>query len=146
VRRLAVLFIAPLVAAGCGGDQRVDAVKAAESWLRAVGDRDADRACELMSESAVDTIRKRSELDPATTCLGAVRDYSDAFERGDIDSILKAGLEAEGPVKDGQVGVFPVSGPREAQVILMRRSGDDWKVASMTVGPSKPEATPTPAS
>jgi hypothetical protein len=146
VRRLAILLTAALAAAGCGGDQREDAVKAAESWLRAVGDRDADRACALMAESAVDTIRKKSGLPPKTTCLGAVRDYADAFEAGDVDSILKTGLEAEGPVKDGQVGVFPVSGPREVQVIFMRRSGDDWKVASMTLGPSKPEPTATPAS
>lgn len=147
LRAFATPFAAALIlaVAGCGGDGRQDAVEAATTWLRAVGDRDADRACELMHASATDTIRKKSGLDPKTTCLGAVRAYSDAFEPGDVDSILKTGLETETPVKDGEVGVFPKSGPREVQVILMRREGDAWKVASMTLGPTKPEATPTPA-
>lgn len=144
MRRLALILVAAAGLAGCGGDERQAAVGAAGDWLRAVGDRDAGRACELMHASATDTIRKKSGLDPKTTCLGAVRAYSDAFERGAIDSILKTGLEAGGPVKDGEVGVFPISGPREVQVILMRRDGDQWKVASMTLGPSKPEPTPTP--
>lgn len=141
-----MLAAVALAAAGCGGDGRKDAVDAAESWLAAVGDRDADAACALMHESGVDAIRKKSGMDPKTTCLGVIRQYADAFERGDVDGILKIGLEAGGPVKDGEVGVFPVSGPREVQVILMRREGDDWKVASTSLGPTAPEPTPTPAS
>ena len=139
-----VLAAAALAVTGCGGDGREEAVKTAESWLRAVGDRDADRACELMSESAVDTIRQRSELDPKTTCLGVVRAYSDAFERGDIDGILKIGLEPDGRVKNDEIGVFPRTGPRELQVILMRREGETWKVATMSLGPTEPTPTPTP--
>ncbi len=138
--RAALAIVAALALAGCGGDGREDAEKAAASWLRAVGDRDADRACELMHESAVDTIRQKSELNPGTTCLGAVRAYADAFEPGDIDGILKVGLEAEGRVKKNEVGVFPRSGPRELQVILMRRRGDEWKVGGMSLGPSRPDA------
>lgn len=142
--RRALLLLPLLLVAGCGGDQRQEAVDAATAWLRAVGERDADRACELMRPSATDTIRKRSGLDPRTTCLGAVRAYSDGFARGDVDSILKVGLEAEGPVKDGEVGVFPASGARAFQVILMRREGERWKVASTTLGPTTPDASPTP--
>ena len=143
--RAALVIAAALALAGCGGDGREDAIEAAESWLRAVGDRDADRACELMGESATDAIRKKSGLNPKTTCLGVVRQYSDGFKRGDVDDILKTGLEAEGPVKDGEVGVFPRSGARELQVILMRRKGGEWKVASTTLGPVQPKPTPTPA-
>ena len=145
MRRPGLILTAALLLVGCGGDGREDAVKTAESWLRAVGDRDADRACALMAESAVDTIRKRSELDPKTTCLGVVRAYSDAFEPGDIDGTLKIGLETDGRVKNDEVGVFPRSGPRELQVILMRRTGDEWKVATMSLGPTEPTPTPTPA-
>lgn len=138
--RLIAGAVAVLALAGCGGDGRKQAVDAAEAWLKAVGERDAEAACARMHESAVETIRVRSRLDPKTTCLGAVRAYGDAFEPGDIDRILEIGFEAEGPVKDGQVGVFPPSGPRELQVVLMRRSGDEWKVASTSLGPTRPDA------
>ena len=139
VTRLAAALVAASTIAGCGGDGRGEAVQAAETWLRAVGERDADRACGLMHESAVDAIRRRSELNPETICLGAVRVYSDGFEPGDIDRILEIGLESEGPVKKDQIGVFPRSGPRELQVILMRRVDDEWKVASTSLGPAGPE-------
>ncbi len=145
--RAALAFAAALAVAGCGGgDGRKEAVEAAESWLQAVGDRDADAACELMGESATDAIRKKAGLNPKTTCLGVVRQYSDGFSRGDVDDILKIGLEAEGPVRDDEIGVFPRSGPRELQVILMRRKSGEWKVASTTLGPAEPKPTPTPAS
>ena len=138
--RLALVLVAALAVTGCGSDGRKEAVKSAESWLRAVSERDAERACELMHESAVDTIRKKSELDPDTACPGAIRVYADAFEPKDLDSILKVGLEAEGTVKKNELGVFPRSGPRELQVILMRRQYGEWKVASMSLGPGKPPA------
>ena len=138
MRKLGVVLVAALVVAGCGGDGREEAVDTAESWLRAVGERDAEGACELMHDSAVDTIRAKSELHPDTNCLGAIRSYADAFEPRDVDSILKVGLEAEGTVKNDEIGVFPRSGPRELQVILMRREDGEWKVASMSLGPAKP--------
>ena len=138
MRRLALVLVAALVTAGCGGDGREEAVQTAETWLRAVGDRDAERACELMHESAVDVLRKRGGLDPGTKCLGAVRVYADAFEKGDIDNILKIGLEPQGRVKKDELGVFPRSGEREFQVILMRRVEDEWKVAALSLGPTRP--------
>lgn len=141
---LPLLAVAALLVTGCGGDDRQEAVAAAEKWLAAVGERDADGACALMSESAVDTIREKSQLPEKTTCLGAVRDYSDAFRPGDIDGILEIGLEANGPVKDGELGVFPKSGPRQLQVVLMRRTEGEWKVASMTLGPTEPGSRPSP--
>lgn len=137
--RVAVILVTALALAGCGGDGREEAVETAETWLRAVGERDAEGACELMHESAVENIRNKSELNPGTTCLGAIRAYADAFEPRDIESILKVGLEAEGTVKEDEVGVFPRSGPRDLQVILMRRVKDEWKVSGMSLGPSRPE-------
>lgn len=139
VLRLTAGVLAAVVFAGCGGGGRHDAVAAAEAWLKAVGERDADAACALMDESAVDAIRARSRLDPETPCLTVVRAYGDDFAPGDIDAILEIGLEAEGAVKDAEVGVFPASGPRAFQVVLMRRSGDRWKVAATSLGPSGPE-------
>jgi hypothetical protein len=150
VPRLAAAVIAAAgLAMGCGGDERKEAVGAAESWLKAVAERDADAACELMRESAVDTIREKSALNEKTTCVGAVRAYADAFAPGDIDGILKIGFEANGPVKDDELGVFPRSGSRTLQVVLMRREDGEWKVASMTLGPTDPgvpdtRSTPTP--
>ena len=140
MRPSVVLAVAVLAFTGCGGDGREEAVQTAETWLRAVGDRDADRACELMHESAVDVLRKRGGLDPDTKCPSAVRVYADAFETGDIDSILKIGLEPQGRVKKDELGVFPRSGEREFQVILMRRVDDEWKVAALSLGPTRPGA------
>jgi hypothetical protein len=142
MRPFPVLAVAVLGFTGCGGDGREEAVRTAETWLRAVGDRDAERACELMHESAVDVLRKRGELAPGTKCLGAVRVYGDAFDTAAIDAILKIGLEAEGRVKDDELGVFPRSGERELQVILMRRVEGEWKVASTSLGPTRPEPSP----
>lgn len=132
--RAPIVLALALLLGGCGGDGREDAVAAAETWLEAVGERDADAACALMLPSAVDALRKKSGLNPRTNCLGAVRAYSDAFPDGEVDRILETGLEAEGPVKDGEIGVFPISGERELQVVLMRRDGDAWKVGSTSLG------------
>ena len=140
----AALLGAALAVAGCGGSERKDAVAAAERWLTAVGDADTDAACDLMHESAVMVLRRRSGLKPAANCAGVVRAYAGACRDEDIDGILEIGLEAEGTVKNDELGVFPVSGPRELQVILMRRAGDGWKVASTSLGPTEPEPTPTP--
>lgn len=140
----AVLIAAALVAAGCGGGGREEAVAAAERWLTAVGDADTDAACDLMHESAVRVLRRRSALEPGANCTGVVRAYAGAFRDDDIDGILEIGLEAEGTVKNDELGVFPISGPRELQVILMRRAADGWKVASTSLGPAEPEPTPTP--
>jgi hypothetical protein len=123
-----------LLLPACGGDERKEAVAAAQSWLTAVGKADAGAACALMQPSAVDALRKKLAMNADANCTGAVRAYARSFARGEVDSILRAGLEAEGPVKKGQVGVFPVSGPRELQIVLMRRVKDEWKVASTTLG------------
>lgn len=141
MRRAALVLVAALAMAGCGGDGREEAVQTAESWLRAVGDRDAERACELMHESAVDVLRKRGGLDPKTKCLGAVRVYADGVEAGDVDRILKIGLEAQGRVTKAELGVVPRSGEREFQVILMRRVDEEWKVAALSLGPTRPGAS-----
>ena len=145
LRRISLVATAAVLALGCGGDGREEAVQVAERWLGAVGERDFDEACALMRESAVATIRTRSGLGEKATCLGTLRTYSGAFEPGDIKGILKVGFEAEGAVKKNRVGVFPRSGPRELQVILMQRVKGEWKVASTTVGPTKPAAEPSPA-
>ena len=133
--RLAPLVVVlALLVPGCGGDGRGEAVDGATSWLEAVRDGDAERACELMAPSAVSGGRAKQRLDEDASCPDAVRAYAKAFGARDIDAVLKAGLEVEGPVKKDQVGVFPKSGDRELEVILMRRSGDEWKVASMSLG------------
>ena len=106
--RLALVLVAALAAAGCGGDGR-----------------------------------EKARMNPKTVCLGAIRVYADSFERGAIDDVLKVGLEAEGRVKNDEVGVFPRTGPRELQVILMRRIDGEWKVASMSLAPGRPEPTAT---
>ena len=137
----ATLLAAALAVSGCGGPNREEAVSTAEAWLRAVGDRDVERACALMHESAVDALRARSGLEDAANCVGVVRVYANGVG-GDVDGILEIGLEAEGTVKGDELGVFPVSGPRELQVILMRHADGEWKVASTTIGPSEPEPTP----
>ena len=137
--RRALLAVLPvLMLAGCGASDSEKAVDAAEEWLRAVGERDVDAACDLMRDTAVTAIRTRLGLKDDATCAGVMRTYSDAFR--DAGQVLKGGLEAEGSHKKGQIGVFPISGPRELQVILMRRDGDEWKVASTTLGPAAPRS------
>ena len=142
MRRAALLLGAVLAVSGCGGPSRDEAVSTAETWLRAVGDRDAERACALMQDSAVEALRQRSGLNASASCTGVIRSYAGAFDDGEVDGILELGLEAEGTVKKDELGVFPVSGPRELQVILMRHSGGKWKVASTTIGPTEPKPAP----
>jgi hypothetical protein len=135
VRRAGLLF-ALVVLAGCGGDGRRDAVDAAERWMQAVADRDTKAACALMRPSAVDAVRQKyAGLGEKANCAAVMRAYRDAFKGNDIDKLVDAGLEAEGTVKKGEVGVFPASGDRQLQVVLMRRRGDEWQVASTTIDP-----------
>jgi hypothetical protein len=123
-----------LLLPACGGDGREEAVESARLWMTAVSDGKTEEACELMQPVAVDGLRKKLELAPKAECPAVVREYAASFGSGELDSIIEAGLEAEGTVKKDQIGVFPVSGPRELQVVLMRRVNDDWKVASTTIG------------
>lgn len=134
--RRTLLIAATVAVAGCGGDGRKEAVAAAEQWMQAVADRDTRQACALMRPSAVEAIRQKfAGLGEKANCAAVIRAYRDAFEGDDLDALVKAGLEAEGTVKDDEIGVFPVSGAREVQVVLMRRRGDAWQVASTTVEP-----------
>ena len=136
-----------LLLPACGGSGREEAVEVAERWMTAVGDGESDVACDLMQPVAVDGLRKKLDMSPDAKCAAVVREYAGSFGAGEVDSILEGGLEAEGTVKKNQIGVFPVSGPRELQVVLMRKVSDEWKVASTTIGLSAgslPTATPAP--
>lgn len=136
MRRLLLLLPLVLLTA-CGGDGgRADAISAAEDWLQAVADRDTGRACELTSPSGVAALRKKyAGLGDGAGCAAVVLAYRDGFKEADLKALAGVTLEGEGQVKDDELGVFPASGPRELQVILMRRGDDGWKVASTSLDP-----------
>jgi hypothetical protein len=117
---------------GCGGPSRDEAVQTAGTWLQAVADGEFDRACDLMHPSAVAVLGRRTE---ETECPEVVEAFAGSFGEGDLKGILDGGLEGEGEVKDDELGVFPASGARELQVILMQHRDGAWKVGSTTLSP-----------
>jgi hypothetical protein len=145
--RAPAIIVLSLLIAGCGGDGRRDALKIAEDWLHAVERRDTDTACALMHPSATDAIRKKyAPSGEKGNCPNVIRIYHDSFADGVLESILDTGLEAEGTVKNEEIGVFPKTGQREFEVILMRRRAGKWKVASTSISavPTQRE-TPEPS-
>jgi hypothetical protein len=133
VRRRLLAFLALAGLAGCGGGGR-DAVDTAERWLGAVAKRDAAAACKDMAPVGVDSVRQKfTDLSEKADCIAVVRAYRDALKDSDLKAIQKAGLEAEGVVKNDELGVFPKSARFELQVVLMRRVKGDWKVVSTTL-------------
>ena len=133
--RRAVLLVSPFLLLGCGGPSREDALSSAKTWLRAVGEGDSGRACELMHASAVKAVARRfPELGRKPVCHQVIDAYRDAFDDGELGKIAGS-LETEGAVKNDEIGIFPASGARELQVILMQHREGAWKVGSTTLSP-----------
>lgn len=136
VAATAAWVLVAIAAGGCGGDGRREAMDVADRWLRAVGERDAEGACELMRRSAVSAIRQKyTGLPEESDCRLVVRVYADAFDPGDVEAIRKEGLEVARGVRDDEIGVFPAAAEFEDEVILMRRADGKWRVASTSVDP-----------
>jgi hypothetical protein len=137
VRAAAAALAASVLVAGCGGPNTADAVNVAATWLKAVQQRDGTAACKLMDASASRTLTARFALDaPPGDCGAVVTAYREQVGADALGEVVDAGLEANGTLKEGRLGVFPKDGPHELQVVLMHFDGRRWTVLSTSVGPA----------
>lgn len=137
MRAAAAAVAAGVLVAGCGGPNKADAVNVATTWLKAVQQGDGTAACKLMEPSASRTLAARFALDaPPGDCGAVVTAYREQVGADELGEVLDAGLEFNGTLKDGHLGVFAKHGPHQLQVVLMHFDGRRWTVRSSSVGPA----------
>jgi hypothetical protein len=143
VPRLLAVAVCTALLAGCGDAGRKGAVDTATAWIDAVAEKDTAATCKTMAKVGVDALRRKyTDLSRGAPCAVVVRDYRERIADADLAAIRKGGLEAEGKVKNNEIGVFPKIPRFDLAVILLRRIKGDWKVVSTTIGPGAPAAGP----
>jgi hypothetical protein len=131
VRALAVAAAAAVALAGCGGPATSDAVKVADTWVKAIQQGDDTAACKLMDAKAATIIA--SKYAPALKgkpCETVVNTYRHEVGKPTFDAIAAAGLEANGKVNNDRLGVFPKDKAHQYDIVLMHHVGGHWTVAS----------------
>lgn len=124
---------AALVLAACGAPSREEAVAIATQWVSAVRAGDFQAACDLQLESAVRGLRVRYLRDrDVPDCPSALRAFAGRISAEKFSAFAE--LEPHVPHR-GQVGVFPSNRLYRFEVLLLRRSGDAWKIASIGITP-----------
>jgi hypothetical protein len=135
VRLAAAAALAVVTLAGCGGPAKQDAVNVATTWLKAVEQGDETAACKLMDEGTARLIAHKLALDaPPDDCGAVMAAYRDRVGSGVLGDVVDAGLEPEGRVKAGRLGVFPKDQAHRFDVVLMHFDGRRWTVASTSLG------------
>jgi hypothetical protein len=135
VRAAAAAALAVVALAGCGGPVKQDAVNVAKTWLKAVEQGDETAACKLMDERAARLLAGKFDLDaPPDDCGAVVAAYHDRVGPDVLKAVVDAGLEPNGELKHGRLGVFPKDDAHRYDVVLMHFDGHRWTIASSGLG------------
>ena len=132
-RALTAAALVALAAGGCG-DERTGAAKAANKWFEAVDEGDTKKACDLMLDTGVRSLRAKYVRREGLKCPELVREYRKILPDAMVRQVRDAGLVAHGDIDKDRIGTFPARGEHEFSVILMQRVDGDWKVASVGLG------------
>jgi hypothetical protein len=126
---------AALAIAGCGAPAPEEAVAVAERWVDAVAEDRGGDACRLMLPSAIRSLRDKYLDDRGGSCEAIVRAYGAKLPDAKLRALREQGLEFNGEVKKGRIGVFPTVARYELEILLMQRDGEAWKLASVGISP-----------
>jgi hypothetical protein len=131
LRRAAAPILAALLlaatASGCGGSNRDRAQDAAESYVEALQDGDAEGACELLSRGAVEELEDRA----GAGCVAAMDDLFAALEEegGSLTDVRVDEVNVA-----GRVATATFTGALGKTTTELTREGDDWKLTSAPGG------------
>lgn len=136
MRRCLPLLLAVAVA-GCGAPKADEAAAAARAWVDDLAEERYGAACERMERGVAERLRNRYfKGESLKSCPEVLEAYRDAMSDSKLASLRSPGLEGQPPVKKKRVGVFPVAKAYELEVLLMRHSGDGWRVFSVGIPPA----------
>lgn len=115
------------IAAGCGGSNRDQAHAAAEDYVEALQDGDAEAACELLTRGAVNELEDRTGSECAVEMeelFAALEDQGGSLEDVRVDEVNVA----------GQVATATFTGPLGKATTEMSKEDGDWKLSSAPGG------------
>ena len=117
--------------AGCGGrggDERPDpeaVIAAATDYARAFGSGDGDRACELLTPGARDSLVKRvSSLVGTSDCAEAVQKLQTLAGPNVTGQFRTA--KATSPIVTGDKATATLTAGRSATQVTLEKRDDDW--------------------
>ena len=116
---LASLASAALFVAGCGGSDEDDVKDAVKGVASAAKDKDAEKFCNLVSESALKQVKDSSG-----------KECKDAFDKQTLDALAKDApdpdsIKFDKVTVDGEKATVKVKG-EEGETKLVKEDGD-WK-------------------
>jgi hypothetical protein len=116
-----------LAGAGCGGSSSEQAQQAAEDYVEALQEGDADRACELLTRGAVNEIEDRT----GGGCTAAMDELFAALEeeRGSL-----ADVQVDEVNVAGRVATATFRGPLGKTTTELTKEDGDWKLTSAPGG------------
>jgi hypothetical protein len=136
MRRVLAIALSAAALGGCSSGSE-KALGVAEDWLDAVAEKDVEGACGAMTPVAAKSVAARYvDLPPSATCTRVMEKYADEFDPRKMRILRDAGLETEGMIEDGRLGVFPAARRHQFEILLMQQVDGDWKVTSVAVPPT----------